>query len=777
MSLRTGLVRAARLSRIPQPRFPPSLLLLRRAAHDDAYTSTRLDHFLNPLKYPDDPNAVRRHYLPLIAELERIKSQPEPPSIPQLLTREQLITIIDLLATSGRPPDIDCIRSMLFHLPDHFGVVVTPLFHTVVISALLKPGYVVLALDWLRRMPELPPYEAPTREHFHIFLKGCPSHMPLMFLRDVVITKMRRAGVRPDNETFSILLRSILHNATLARTTLKVETFSTLIADMKILRLAPDPSLISLISDYYIENGFQTYAEDVQRIYAANFPNIVSPEDEKRVAWNKQLAAAAQDSGVQAALDLFTRLAASGCAPTPDTFRAILTSTKSLDDLRRVEKALGVNAGASEYAVLVNNNIRIKKADDAYLVYEACKKAGNVPVAGLVAPLMRSLCANERKPPVQHNADLDTALSLYSDLDEAYPPPAPNSSEASAAADHSEHSYGPDVDIYTSLLRGLSLSSNITTAYPIAESLLEDMKSRNISATRSIKISTIVLEMRNCETLDEAFAVYRKRRAELTESGYLAVLHAFSRMSLSMGHPDSLEHYFHIVADMRLCGFRVSARIYTDILQQFAEIAGIRKKQFQKGKVFSRDPSHPLPPKMFQDLDAAVRQIHDLMSLDPSVSPQSIVWNQLMDTYQRIGNFHEAYRTWQTLYHSGKYGPVALSIILDACGYAGEYDIAKQIVNQLIQDNYVLNLHNWNTYVECLCRLGQFTEALKVVCMDMGSFNQPVKPDLETIKIMLRLAESRIQTNIILQRVHRVLPELWSALPKHTKHTTEPPPE
>lgn len=764
MSLRTGLVRAARLSHISQPR-PPSTLFI-RASHD-AYTSARLEHFLRPLKYPDEPNAVRRHYIPLIAELDRIKAENLPPPSPNLLTREQLITIIDLLATSGRPPDLECIRSMFSHLPVYFDIPVTPDLHTVVISALLKQGYVPLAQEWMRRMPELPPHTTPTLEHFHTFLKGCPHHVPLLFLRDVVVTRMRRAGVRPVNETFSILIRCIIHNAIQAKATLKVETFSTIIADMKMLRLAPDPSVLSPIVDYYIDNGFQEYAEALRRTYAANFPDELAPEEQQRNAWNKQLAAAALDSGVEAALKLFRGLAPLGCTASPDTIRAILSCTKSVEDLRKVEEALGVRADASEYAVLVNNNIRVRKVQDALTVYEEAKKAGVVPVAGLVGPIIRSLSSSEKKAPKAHNADLDGALSLYSDLDDAFPPPAPDSAEAATSNNHSEHSKGPDVDIYTSLLRGLSLSSNIRTAYPIAVALQHDMKARGISATISVKISNIILDMRNCETLDEAFSRYRKRRAELTEYGYLAVLHAFSRMSLSMGHPDSLEYYFQIVADMRLAGFHISARVYTDILQQFGEIAGMRKKNWQKGKEYSRDPSYPTPPKLFADLDEAVRQIHDLMSLDPAVTPQSVVWNQLMDTYQRIQNFPEAYRTWQTLYHSGKYGPVAVSVILDACGFCGEYDMAKQIVSQLMQDNYVFNLHNWNSYIECLCRLNQITEALKVVCSDMGSVAQPVKPELSTIMIMLKAAESRIQTNIILQRVRRVLPELWKALPQN----------
>ncbi|KAJ7225344.1 hypothetical protein GGX14DRAFT_348847 [Mycena pura] len=649
------------------------------------------------------------------------------------------MTIIDLLATSGRPPDLECIRSMCSHLPVYFGVAVTPDVHTVVIAALLRQGYIPLAQEWIQRIPELPPATAPTVEHFHTFLRNCPQHVQPTLLRDLVSRKMRRAGVRPNNETFSILVRCLINNATQAKTLIHPETFISIIVDMKLHRLPSDPSVLSLISEYYLEHGFQVYAEDIRKTYAAQFPEALTPEEQQRYTWRKQLSAASQTSGVKHSLEVFRRSAAEGCTATPDTIRAILASSKSIEDIREVEEALGVQADVSAYAVLVNNNIRIKKVQDALAVYEEAKKSGIVPVAGLVAPILRSLSSAERKMAETHNANLDSALAIYSDLDEAFPAPAPDSPEALTLTDHTVHSDGPDIDVYTSLLRGLSLSSNIKTAYPIAQALLYDMKSRGITATGAVRTSIIILDMRNCDNLDAAYKVYNKARSELTEVGYLAVLHAFSRMSQSMGHPDLLEYYFQIVRDMRLAGFRITDRVYTDILQQFAEIA------------------------------ASVRQVHNLVSLDSSIQPERIVWNQLMNTYQRLGNFPEAYRVWETMYHTAKYGPIAVSIIFDACGYAGKFDIAKQIAGKLTADGYAFNLHNWNSYIECLCRLEQFSFALEVICTDMGTLAQPVKPDVSTITIMLKLAKSRIQTNIVLQRVRRHLPELWKTLPQNTE--------
>ncbi|KAJ6575297.1 hypothetical protein B0H19DRAFT_1128082 [Mycena capillaripes] len=761
MSLRTGLLRAARLARIPNPR-PPRLplSLFIRATHDASTSTTSLEQFLQPLRYPDEPNAVRRHYLPLIAELERLSAEPSSSPLPPLLTRTQLITIMDLLATSGRPPDLKCIRDMFSHLPSYFDVAITPELHSVVISALLRQGYVFIAQQWITQIPELPPYVAPALDNFHTFLKACPNHVEHSVLRGLIL-KMRRAGVRPTNETFAILIRCIINNATVAKTSVSPDTFNTIIADMKTHRLAADPDILALMSDHYMEHGLQAAAESIRQNYAIHFPDMSTPEEEQKEGWKKQLAAAAHASGISHSLEVFRGLAAQGCAATPDTVRAMLSASKSVDDIRTVEEALGFRADAPDYAVVVNNNIRVGQVQDALTVYEEAKKSGIIPVAGLVGPIIRSLVSRGRKPTAAHNADLDTALALYSDIDEAFPPP-----DVSAVNSHSEHANGPDIDIYTSLLRGLSLSSNIKGAYTIAEAMFADMKVRGITVTAAIKASHLILEMRGAESLDEAFRRYRKSRAELTEGAYPVVLHAFSTLSRTFGPAYVLEYYLQMVGDMRQAGFKISERIYTDILHQFAELGTLRRMQWRNSEESQRYPSRPMPPQMFDDLLADVRQIHDLVSLDTSIQLERTVWNQLMDTYQRLGNFPEAYRVWETMFLSNKYGPVAVSIILDACGYAGQHETARRIVDKLVDTNYVLNLHNWNSYVECLCRANQMSDALRVICKEMGTAAQPVKADASTLTIMLKLADTRIQTNIILTQVRRNLPELWASLPE-----------
>ncbi|KAF7307061.1 hypothetical protein MIND_00499200 [Mycena indigotica] len=744
--MRRGLIRVARLS---------------RSIHN-----SRLDRLVTPLRQPHEPNAVRSQYLPLVEELRK-----NPTSEP-VLTKAQLMTIVDMLATSGRPADLECIRLMCSHLPTYFGVPVTPELHIVVISSLLRQGYVPLAHDWIQQIPHLPPQDPPTLEHYHAFLRSCPTHVQPSMLTDVVAHRMRKAGVRPTNETFSILIRCLIHNAQATKHSLQPEFFHSLITDMKLTRISFDPSIISAITNYFTEQGFPDNAEELRATYNSHFPPVALTQEEEQVAALKKRLSVMP--GFNRALRTFTRLVYKGLAgqPTPEILRAILSSSRNIQDLHRVEGTLGVKADASVYALLVNNNIRSKQLDAALQLYAEAKKAGIIPVAGLVAPMIRSLCSTERKATKLHNAHLDKALSLYADIDEAFPAAPEDLPQSRAAQDHSLHSNGPDIGIYTSLMRGIAMSSNIKTAVPVAQSLLADMESRNIPQTAAIKTSSLILEMRSCETLDEAFNVYRKTRAELSDNGYSTILRAFSRMSHSMGHPDMLQYYFQIVQDMRQAGFRATERVYTDILQQLSEVGGLRKKRWSAAH--DHDPLATPPAKMNTDLEAAVRQVHNIIALDTTIQPDRHLWNQLMDTYQRLGNFAEAFRVWETMYHAQKYGSISVSIVLDACGYAGEFDVARQIINNIRSQGYVLTLHNWNTYIEALCRLRQFSKALEVITLDMGTTAQPVKPEISTILVMVKLAQTRIQTNIILQRVRRFLPDLWTEWEEQKKQRSPP---
>jgi hypothetical protein len=58
----------------------------------------------------------------------------------------------------------------------------------------------------------------------------------------------------------------------------------------------------------------------------------------------------------------------------------------------------------------------------------------------------------------------------------------------------------------------------------------------------------------------------------------------------------------------------------------------------------------------------------------------------------------------------------------------------------------------------------------------MGTIAQPVKPEPSTIAIMIKFADTRLQTNTVLTQVRRHLPDLWEVLPQNPQNM-EPPPD
>jgi len=104
-----------------------------------------------------------------------------------------------------------------------------------------------------------------------------------------------------------------------------------------------------------------------------------------------------------------------------------------------------------------------------------------------------------------------------------------------------------------------------------------------------------------------------------------------------------------------------------------------------------------------------------------------------------------------------------VSIILDGCGYAGQWQTATQICSKLLNDGYSFNLRTWHAWLECLCRLGKLDEAVKMVCLSMG---KQVRPDVNTVKILFHFAKKTKQLHNVQVRIRRYLPDLYHSLPE-----------
>ncbi|EGN93148.1 hypothetical protein SERLA73DRAFT_190026, partial [Serpula lacrymans var. lacrymans S7.3] len=566
-------------------------------------------------------------------------------------------------------------------------------------------------------LPQKPSNFSPTLMQWHWFLEHCIEVGEVGILLPTVM-KMHRSGRRPTNETFKILL------AVLFQTAPHIKNFYEIIDAMQRARVPYDGVMANILYEGFAKHQLFEHAEEITSTYKERIGSIVRSQSRQTWEWDDKIIRQVGRKGVRPAVSLCLKLMDEGYTPSRHTLTVILKDSQNLEQLRYVEKNLGVEADLLHWSMLIGNAVRAGRVYTALSIYDEVKVTGLRIDTPLVHPIISALCHSTLKQP--DDAAIDRALDIYKDLVHATSDIDPTQPSTN---DSLFHSRGPDANVYNVLLKTLGSSSNVQKYYPIALSLLEDMQAREVTLDNPMAIAAVLtLLMRCSSSFTEAFDVYKRmcRRhigPKLDAKAYAAVLNEFCK--LSFGNESDLPsvwHYFEIVKDMRAAGNEISVEVYTILLRQLAVLASGMSDQ-------SKD-----------NLLAAIRRVHNHLTLDPSVSPDTALWNQLMDTYQRAGCFAEAYRVWESVYVSGSFDHVSVNIILDACGFAGAWQTAMQICMNLSKLGFTFSQKNWNAWLECMCRLGKLNEAVKAACLEMGKDQKDVAPDIESVRILVSFA-------------------------------------
>jgi len=244
---------------------------------------------------------------------------------------------------------------------------------------------------------------------------------------------------------------------------------------------------------------------------------------------------------------------------------------------------------------------------------------------------------------------------------------------------------GPQVALFQTLFRALSTSPNKTKYMPVAIDLLEEMKRRGLSDSAHVT-SLVILLMRSAGSFAEAFDAYKTVR-ERTQipfqaKGYAAILHTFTTLKFDNRTIPPWQDYFQIVKDMQEDGSPVLPHLYTNMARQMARMA------------VRANPSDPDYIPNLQKIVHTTREVQNLLSINTTVTLDTPLWNQLMDTYQRAGAFEDARRIWDRLFHEKRVDGASVSIIFDACGYAGAGRTPVQLYANLRASGYKLHLRN-----------------------------------------------------------------------------------
>ncbi|KAG2156641.1 uncharacterized protein EDB93DRAFT_1127663 [Suillus bovinus] len=654
------------------------------------------------------------------------------------LKEEEIRNVLSVLAESGRHHDLDMVVKILVDLPMLCGAEVGVTVYNVILRGLIANGNPQKIFNWLMTMPQKPNNITPTLLQWHMFFEWC-AKSDLVGVLQHSVSKMHRSGRRPTIKTFEILFDALFDTGA------PIKKFYDALDIMEHTSLTYDENFAKFLYDGFVKLGLADRAQEIKDDYWKRFSKRSRTTDPNVIEWTERIEREAENKGIAAAVTLCKSLQKDGFKFTPHTLTLLIRRTHRLDHLRYAEAELHLKASIIQWAILISNAVRIGDLTGALSIYDESKSAGITPGTPLVHPLVNALCTTS------DDAAIDRALELYKDLAEAAPI---TQSKQELQPPGRRHSSGPDANLYNILFRAFGTAKDVKKYFPIALSLLEDMEARNIEFDSPMAVSSLAIVVMRCaSSFDDALKGYkqickRPNSPPLDAKGYQAILHTLTQLSFGEYETSpSVWHYFEVVKDMRTAGVEIAAPVYTILLRHLALLAG------------------ELPPDECDALAAAVRRAHDHLTLDPSFTPDTVLWNQLMDAYQRVGLFAEAYRIWEMLFITGRFNQASVAIIIDACGFANAWPMAAQVCLKLTKIGFKFNLRTWNTWIECMCRVGKLDDALKVVCLEMGKDQPNISPDVNTVKVLLSFAARTNQQDEVMDRIKSYLPQLWHTLP------------
>ncbi|KAJ1656712.1 hypothetical protein IWQ61_003758 [Dispira simplex] len=108
-------------------------------------------------------------------------------------------------------------------------------------------------------------------------------------------------------------------------------------------------------------------------------------------------------------------------------------------------------------------------------------------------------------------------------------------------------------------------------------------------------------------------------------------------------------------------------------------------------------------------------------SQQTSPTPNIYTFTLLIDGYNRAGHIDKVITVWREFEQSGlAINQVFISVLLDALGYHRQSELLVQFWNTLQQGNVAqLTENNFNSYLEALCRMGNFEKACQVFTQEM----------------------------------------------------------
>ncbi|TFK56655.1 hypothetical protein OE88DRAFT_44428 [Heliocybe sulcata] len=652
----------------------------------------------------------------------RKKDQCDADNGPETLSEELLLQGIRVLLRSGGAKNVELSKTVLSDMPVLFGIPLRLEVYEDVVLTLLKYGHTIAALEWLRNMVQEPHAFVPTDRLWSKLLgQLAANRMSSLIPETIQLIRRGRAFSGCDDslpaEVASLILRALAENVP------DLEALAHILDELKKDDLPQQASELLFVKHIFERADLRSHAALLHEHYLH-----LRLEQQ-----NQKLSEELLSNGRGGAIRLYRTLSEKGFQAQPSTLNVILGDSSDVMALRELEREMNITATSPTWSFLLQNALHDGDVVRAKSIYTEAHTSGISLVRETAEALVQALCRGIKPLQVPDDSTIDLALRIFEES-------IRSKSDGQAEA-----------GIFVILLRTLLLSPNKTKYLALAISMIEHT---DVSMNGSTLHTIIIMLLRVATTFDRAIALYefvKKRWPDVTPraEGYSRILRTYCRTRGAQTSPLQPDQYFQIVRDMRHAKHPVTDDVYSLALSQIRAVNGVRGRE---------------------DALFAVRRIGCYLMVEPSFTPGIGLWNQLMETYVAVGSVTEARRVWERLLLSGRYDNKSLRIIVRAFKMAGNTVLPSQIYAKVHKAGFMLDITNWNNWLESVCSANMFEEATRLLCLEMPSPPDINAPDVRSARIVLTCAKKNGQYSKSLSIIRKHLPELWERLPETLKN-------
>ncbi|KAJ1910410.1 hypothetical protein IWQ60_010671 [Tieghemiomyces parasiticus] len=211
------------------------------------------------------------------------------------------------------------------------------------------------------------------------------------------------------------------------------------------------------------------------------------------------------------------------------------------------------------------------------------------------------------------------------------------------------------------------------------------------------------------------------------------------------GDPEEATKLYQIFVED---GLKPNIYTYSTALRAYAKSGQMTRalalfEEMIVARVYPNLHSYTIMIKGFADVrdSDGVHLVHRLFNLDTRVEPNMVIYNALLDAYNRVDSPIDAFQMWELIVlHGFPIDNCTVSVALDACAHPG-YLIHIQPIIELAHSRGVrLNINNFTSLVETYFRQGQPSFAIQVLAQDMVAYR--MEPDAKFLSTLLRFLVS-----------------------------------